>query len=152
MSRVMALGRGLLPVLLTVLLGSAWMIGREVRYFQADSRYAYRTHLLQLILEKSGDEGAFTLQPLYTDVTPGSGTGAVAEQAYRCGLPACHAGAGATVSGCASRHNAGSARLSGIVDPQAAASRVLRPFARWRNCATSASVLQPVGRLAHFAA
>ncbi len=61
--------------MLVLLLGSMVTpaIGREVRYFQADSRYAYRTHLLQLILEKSRDEGAFTLQPLYTNVTPDRG-------------------------------------------------------------------------------
>ena len=75
MRRVMALWRGLFPALLVLLLECVLTpaIGREVRYFQADSRYAYRTHLLQLILEKSRDEGAFTLQPLYTNVTPDRG-------------------------------------------------------------------------------
>ena len=55
----MALWRGLFPALLVLLLECVLTpaIGREVRYFQADSRYAYRTHLLQLILEKSRDEG-----------------------------------------------------------------------------------------------
>lgn len=46
---------------------------REIRYFQADSRYAYRTQLLQLILNKTLAEGGYRLTPLYTDVTPDRG-------------------------------------------------------------------------------
>lgn len=46
---------------------------REVRYFQADSRYTYRNQLLQLVLEKTKEEGDFHLQPTYTDVTPERG-------------------------------------------------------------------------------
>ena len=46
---------------------------REIRYFQADSRYAYRTQLLQLILQKTQAEGSYRLNPIYTDVTPDRG-------------------------------------------------------------------------------
>ena len=60
-----------------VLLALLWLPGqaaeREIRYFQADSRYAYRTQLLQLILEKTLADGGYTLKPLYTDVTPDRG-------------------------------------------------------------------------------
>lgn len=52
---------------------SAQAAEREIRYFQADGRYAYRTQLLQLILEKTLAEGSYTLKPLYTDVTQDRG-------------------------------------------------------------------------------
>jgi hypothetical protein len=46
---------------------------REVRYFQVDSRYAYRTQLLQLILDKTREQGEFILRPTYTQVTQDRG-------------------------------------------------------------------------------
>lgn len=62
-------------VLLIALLwcGQALAVGCEIRFFQADSRYAYRTQLLQLILDKTRDEGECTLVPRFTQVTPDRG-------------------------------------------------------------------------------
>ena len=50
--------------------GQLQAAGCEIRIFQADSRYAYRTSLLQLILEQTRDEGECSLVATYTDVTP----------------------------------------------------------------------------------
>ena len=44
-----------------------------VRYFQQDVRYAYRTALLQLLLEKTKDQGACALSPQFTTVTQDRG-------------------------------------------------------------------------------
>ncbi|MGL4206779.1 MAG: substrate-binding periplasmic protein [Aeromonadaceae bacterium] len=53
--------------------GQLQVAGCEIRIFQADSRYAYRTNLLQLILDQTRDEGECTLVASYTDVTPDRG-------------------------------------------------------------------------------
>jgi hypothetical protein len=45
----------------------------SVRYFQQDVRYAYRTALLQLLLEKTKDQGACGLSPQFTTVTQDRG-------------------------------------------------------------------------------
>ena len=44
-----------------------------VRYFQQDARYAYRTALLQLLLEKTKDQGTCGLSPQFTTVTQDRG-------------------------------------------------------------------------------
>lgn len=40
-----------------------------IRYFQQDARYAYRTALLQLVLEQTAEEGRCQLSPQFTTVT-----------------------------------------------------------------------------------
>lgn len=45
----------------------------SVRYFQQDVRYAYRTALLQLLLDKTRDQGACGLSPQFTTVTQDRG-------------------------------------------------------------------------------
>ena len=44
-----------------------------VRYFQQDVRYAYRTALLQLLLEQTKDQGACDLSPQFITVTQDRG-------------------------------------------------------------------------------
>ena len=44
-----------------------------IRYFQQDARYAYRTALLQLVLEQTAEEGRCQLSPQFTTVTPDRG-------------------------------------------------------------------------------
>lgn len=44
-----------------------------IRYFQQDARYAYRTALLQLVLEKTPEQGACSLSPQFTTVTQDRG-------------------------------------------------------------------------------
>ncbi len=59
------------------LLGIAWLalslpVGAApctIRYFQQDARYAYRTALLQLVLDRTADEGRCQLSPQFTTVT-----------------------------------------------------------------------------------
>ena len=44
-----------------------------VRYFQTEARYAYRTAVLQLLLEKTADEGPCAPQPVFAGVTQDRG-------------------------------------------------------------------------------
>ena len=44
-----------------------------LRYFQQDARYAYRTALLQLLLDKTAEQGACDLSPQFTTVTQDRG-------------------------------------------------------------------------------
>ncbi len=44
-----------------------------IRYFQQDARYAYRTALLQLVLDKTQEQGECSLSPQFTTVTPDRG-------------------------------------------------------------------------------
>ncbi len=64
---------GLALIVLCLVSAASQSAAREVRFFQADSRYTYRIQLLELILDKTRDEGPFELYPVYTDVTPERG-------------------------------------------------------------------------------
>ena len=63
----------LLGVTLLGLWQHAWAAPCTIHYFQHDSRYAYRTALLQLVLEKTLDEGRCVLSPQFTTVTQDRG-------------------------------------------------------------------------------
>lgn len=62
-----------LGVTLLSLWQPAWAAPCTIHYFQHDSRYAYRTALLQLVLEKTLDEGRCVLSPQFTTVTQDRG-------------------------------------------------------------------------------
>ena len=63
----------LLGVTLLGLWQHAWAAPCTIHYFQHDSRYAYRTALLQLVLDKTLDEGLCVLRPQFTTVTQDRG-------------------------------------------------------------------------------
>ena len=63
----------LLGVTLLGLWQHAWAAPCTIHYFQHDSRYAYRTALLQLVLDKTLDEGRCVLSPQFTTVTQDRG-------------------------------------------------------------------------------
>ena len=63
----------LLGVALLGLWQPAWAAPCTIHYFQHDSRYAYRTALLQLVLDKTLDEGRCVLTPQFTSVTQDRG-------------------------------------------------------------------------------
>ena len=50
-----------------------WAAPCTIRYFQQDARYAYRTALLQLVLDQTAEEGRCQLSPQFTTVTPDRG-------------------------------------------------------------------------------
>ena len=50
-----------------------WAAPCTIRYFQQDARYAYRTALLQLVLDQTAEEGRCQLSPQFTTVMPDRG-------------------------------------------------------------------------------
>ena len=50
-----------------------WVAPCTIRYFQQDARYAYRTALLQLVLDQTAEEGRCQLSPQFTTVMPDRG-------------------------------------------------------------------------------